>query len=265
MTTGGGELDGQVCIVTGAGGGIGRATALALAGAGGRVALLDWNIDHAKETGELIVATGGEAIALRCDVSSEGSVAEAAAASLAALGPADVLVNNAGILRPGALAALPLSEWNALLSVNLTGCLLCSQAFGAQMQGRGGSLVHVASIAAAHATPFAGAYSVAKAGVVMLSRQLAVELGASGIRSNVVSPGLILTPMTQDFYDKPGMAERRSAIVPAGRIGQADDIARAICFLASSSSSYLTGEELVVDGGLSRALMGLIPRPGFDR
>lgn len=254
----------QVCVVTGAGGGIGRAIALGFARAGARVALLDQDEAAAEETLRLLDEAGAEAIMAACDVSDEGSVRHAAEAVLAGLGRCDVLVNNAGLLRPGPLATLPLAEWNLLLSVNLTGYFLCAQAFGAQMRGRGGAMVHIASIAGAHATGFAGAYSVAKAGIVMLSRQLATEWGTDGIRSNVVSPGMILTPLSQAFYDDPEIVRRRSAVIPAGRIGRPEDVAEAVLFLAGPRAAYVTGDEITVDGGFARGLMGLIPRPGYD-
>jgi NAD(P)-dependent dehydrogenase (short-subunit alcohol dehydrogenase family) len=177
-----------------------------------------------------------------------------------------VLVNAAALLRPGSLDTLSLEEWNAVLSVNLTGYFLCAQIFGAQMRAQArGSLIHVASIAASHAQGRSGAYSVSKAGVVMLSRQLASEWGPLGVRSNVVSPGLVITPMSQSFYDTPGVTERRVAVTPARRIGMPQDIADAVMFLASDRSSYVNGDELTVDGGYVRTLMNLIPRPGHDQ
>ncbi len=251
-------------MVTGAGGGIGRATAVALAQAGCRVGLAERDTATLAATLAEIAARGGQAVALACDVADPASVAAAAARSLAALGPCDVLVNNAGLLRPGPLETLALAEWNALLAVNLTGYLLCSQAFGRQMHGRGGTLVHVASIAAAHATGFGGAYSVAKAGVVMLSRQLATEWAVHRIRSNCVSPGMIHTPLSQAFYDQPGATERRAAVIPSARIGQPRDIADAVAFLASPRAAYVNGDEIVVDGGFTRAIMGFIPRAGYE-
>jgi NAD(P)-dependent dehydrogenase (short-subunit alcohol dehydrogenase family) len=255
-------LAGKVCAVTGAGGGIGRAVALGLAGAGARLALLDRDAAGLAETAHL--APG--AVAIACDVSDPASVAAAAETSLAAHGPCDVLVNNAGLLRPGPLETLSLAEWNALLAVNLTGYLLCAQAFGAQMRTAGsGALVHIASIAAHHATGFGGAYSVAKAGIVMLSRQLATEWSDAGIRSNVVNPGMILTPLSEAFYADPAVTAARSAVIPAGRIGRPEDIADAVLFLASKRATYITGDEITVDGGFTRGIMGLIPRPGYDR
>ena len=263
-------LTGRVCVVTGAGSGIGRAIALTLAGAGGRIAVLDRNEAGSMETVQQVQALGAQALAIGCDTSDPDSVQSAAQRSAAELGPCDVLVNNAGVLRPGALESLSLAEWNQVLSVNLTGYFLCAQAFGRQMRENGtqsgksgGALVHIASIAAEHATAFTGSYSVAKAGITMLSRQLALEWGGYGIRSNAVHPGLIVTPMSQAFYDVPGTTERRSKAVPAGRIGRPDDIAQAVLFLASPRSAYISGEEITVDGGFTRMLMGLIPRTGY--
>jgi NAD(P)-dependent dehydrogenase (short-subunit alcohol dehydrogenase family) len=259
-------LEDKVCAVTGAGGGIGRAVAVALASAGAKLVILDLDGRQSAETAQQVRALGGQALVLECNVSNPNSVDAAARRSWDAFGPCDVLVNNAALLRPGPLRSLSLGEWNALLSVNLTGGFLCSQAFGAQMLEAGsGSIIHVASIAASHPQGFSGAYSVSKAGIVMLSRQLAVEWGPSGVRSNVVSPGLVITPMSQEFYDAPGVLEHRSAVVPARRIGQPQDMADTVLFLASARSSYISGEEIIVDGGFGRALMNLIPRPGHDQ
>ncbi len=121
-------------------------------------------------------------------------------------------------------------------------------------------MVHIASIAATQATANAGAYSVTKAGIAMLLRQIAVEWGPQGIRSNIVCPGMTLTPLTQARYAQPGNTERISGAIPAGRIGRPEDIAEAVLFLASDRSAYISGQELVVDGGFTRMLMSLLPR-----
>ena len=258
-------LSGRVCVVTGAGGGIGRAVASSLARAGARVAAIDRDERGLEETGAALRELGGEHVIARCDTSSAESVAAASETTLKSLGSCGVLVNAAAVLRPGALETLSLAEWNGVLSVNLTGYFLCAQVFGRQMRKAGrGNLVHIASIAGSHAQGRSGAYSVSKAGVIMLSRQLAGEWGPQGIRSNVVSPGLVITPMSQSFYDTPGVTERRTAVVPSRRIGMPQDIADAILFLASDRSSYINGEEITVDGGYGNMLMNLIPRPGFD-
>lgn len=263
-------LEGRTCVVTGAGGGLGRAIALGFAAAGARLVLLDRTTEAMAGTlsaaRTLGAPLGAAPLALACDVSDPESVTGAARAGEEAFGPAHVLVNNAALLRPGPLEDLTLAAWNALLAVNLTGYFLCSQAFGAQMRRAGrGALVHVASIAAGHAQGFSGAYSVSKAGAVMLSRQIATEWGPVGIRSNVVSPGMVVTPLSQGFYDTPGVTERRNAVVPVGRIGQPEDIRDAVLFLASDRAAYVSGDEIVVDGGFTRGIMNLIPRPGFEK
>lgn len=259
-------LEEKVAVVTGGGGGIGRAVALALGAAGARVAVLDRDPRQAAETARQIQETGRPALAVECNVADAEGIRAAAERCVAAFGPCDVLVNTAALLRPGPLRSLRLEEWYALLSVNLTGYFLCSQVFGGQMlDAAGGAIVHVASIAASHPQGFSGAYSVSKAGVVMLSRQLALEWGPAGVRSNVVSPGMILTPMSRAFYETPGVAERRAAVIPGRRIGRPDDIADAVTFLASPRAGYINGEEVTVDGGFVRGLMNLIPRPGYER
>ena len=259
-------LAGRVCAVTGAGSGIGRGIAVALARVGARVAILDRSVEGSSASLQEIESVGGEALVIECDVSQPNSVAAAAERCATVLGPCDVLVNNAGMIQPGALETLTFEQWNRVLSVNLTGYFLCSQAFGHQMRSKGkGALVHIASIAASHATPFSGAYSVAKAGVTMLSHQLAIEWGVQGIRSNVVHPGLILTPLSGSMYAQPGVTERRSQAIPAGRIGRPEDIAEAVLFLASDRASYITGDTVTVDGGFTRMLLNLIPRVGYER
>ena len=259
-------LSGKLCAITGAGGGIGRAVALAMVRVGARVVLLDRDAGTCAETQAALRTIGADAPCIACDVADPASVAAAAAQSLALAGPADVLVNNAGLLRPGPIASLPLEEWNRLLQVNLTGYFLCAQAFGAQMlERRSGALVHVASIASRFPQGFSGAYSVSKAGVVMLSQQLALEWGPSCIRSNVVSPGLVRTPMSEVFYQTPGVAQKRAEIVPLGRVAVPDDIADVVVYLASSRAGYVTGEDICADGGFGRVLMSLVPRPGFER
>jgi NAD(P)-dependent dehydrogenase (short-subunit alcohol dehydrogenase family) len=257
------DLSGRVVVVTGGGGGIGRATAAGFAKAGARVAIIDRDEKGLGATQSELQALGAEPVVAVCDTTNADSVAAAAEAVEIALGSCSVLVNTAAILGPGGLDTLSLAEWNATLSVNLTGYFLCAQTFGRQMRKLGrGSLVHISSVAGSNAQGFSGAYSVSKAGVIMLSRQLASEWGPSGIRSNVVSPGLVITPMSQSFYDTPGVTERRTAVVPLRRIGMPQNMADVILFLASERSSYVNGDEIVVDGGFTRTIMNLVPRPG---
>jgi NAD(P)-dependent dehydrogenase (short-subunit alcohol dehydrogenase family) len=255
----------RVCVVTGAASGIGRGIAVEFAAVGAKVACLDRDRNGCAATVDLARQQGGTAVAVTCDVTDAASVAAAARDTLAAFGPCDVLVNNAGILRAGDIATVPLADWNALMAVNLTGYLACAQAFGRDMLQRGaGALVHVASIAASHPQALSGAYSTSKAGVVMLSRQIAFEWGPRGVRSNVISPGLVRTPLSEAFYQAPGVAERRDAVVPLKRVGRPDDIAGVAVFLASDRARYVTGQEILVDGGYAQTLMSHVPRPGFD-
>lgn len=259
-------LEGRVCVVTGAGSGIGQGIALALAGEGARVAVLDRNAAGANETATRIHAAGGTCLALACDVTDQASIEASATVIHQQFGGVQVLVNNAGAIRPGALDTIALSEWNATISLNLTGYLVCSQVFGRAMRENGdGALVHISSISADYVTAFCGAYSVAKAGVSMLARQLAVEWGPMGVRSNAVLPGLVYTPMVKAMYDTPGVSERRAAAVPSRRIGRPDDIAQAVLFLASPRASYINGAELLVDGGFTNNVMSLIPRTGYEK
>ncbi len=258
-------LSGRVAVVTGGGGGIGRATAVSFARAGARVAIIDRDEKGLEATRSELRALGADPIVVSCDTTDEASVAAAAETTGKSLGPCGILVNTAAILRPGGLDTLSLAEWNAVLAVNLTGYFLCAQTFGRQMRSLGhGSIVHVSSISGSHAQAQSGAYSVSKAGVIMLSRQLASEWGPQGIRSNVVSPGMVITPMSQSFYDTPGVTGRRSAVVPLRRVGMPQDIADAILYLASDRSSYVNGDEITVDGGYANMLMNLVPRPGFE-
>jgi NAD(P)-dependent dehydrogenase (short-subunit alcohol dehydrogenase family) len=259
-------LEGRICIVTGAAGGIGRAIAAAAVGQGASVVLLDRDEAGCAAVAAALRAEGGEALALACDTSDPASVAAAAGAARHKVGVADVLVNNAGLLRAGALATVSPEEWSFVLANNLTGYLLCAQAFGREMLEAGrGSIVHIASIAARHPQTNSGAYSASKAGVVLMARQLAAEWGPRGVRSNAVSPGLIRTPLSEAFYQAPGVTERREAMVASRRIGRPQDIADVVLFLASERAAYVNGAEIVVDGGFDSMMMDLVPRPGFSR
>ena len=255
----------RVCVVTGAGSGIGAATARGLAAVGAQVALLDRNLDAARTVAGEIVAGSGQAIALECDVANAASIAAAAATVRARLGPCDVLVNNAGLLRAGGLESVSIDDWNAVLAVNLTGYLLCSREFGRDMLNAGhGSIIHVASISALHPQTSSGAYSASKAGVLLMSRQLAAEWGPRGVRSNAICPGMIRTALSAKFYEEPGFEAKRAAVTASRRVGAPIDIANPAIFLDSDRSAYMNGAELLVDGGLGCMLMDMVPRPGFN-
>lgn len=248
-------LEGKRAVVTGAAGGIGKAIAQAFRDAGAEVALLDRNAEAVSHSAAEI---GGRPVV--CDVTDADSVA----AAVAEAGPADILVNNAAFLSPGNLDEVDIGAWQKMLDVNLTGYLRCAQGFGAAMLARGsGALVHVGSISGNHQQAFSNAYSTSKAGVSMLSRQLAFEWGPRGVRSNVVAPGLVRTALSEAFYADPKTKAAREKVVPLRRIGRVEDIAEAVLFFASDRASYISGQEIIVDGGYAQTLMSHVPRPGY--
>ena len=255
-------LSARVCVVTGAGSGIGEETAKRFAAAGAKVAVLDRDKPAADRVAAEIVASGGRAIGLAADVADPDAIQDAASTVEHKLGACSILVNNAGVQFPEALLTMDLAKWKRALDVNLTGALVCSQRFAHHMIGQGGgSIVHVGSITGSHPRAGGGAYSSSKAGIAMLARQLAVELGPHGIRSNTVAPGYIRTPLSARNYQDPAIADARTRMVPLGRIGSTRDVADLILFLASDRASYLTGQEVLADGGLSQVLMSMAPRP----
>jgi glucose 1-dehydrogenase len=260
-------LQGRVCAVTGAASGIGLATAQALAAAGAHVAVVDRNADAAVEVAaQLAQQHGVRALGVGCDVAQESAVRDAAARVRRELGPLQGLVNNAGFLAAGALEDVSMDDWNAVLAVNLTGCLLCAREFGRDMlAARRGAIVHVASIASHHPQTRSGAYSASKAGVLLLNKQLAAEWGPRGVRSNAVCPGMIRTALSAKFYEVPGFEAARAAVTASRRVGEPIDIAEPALFLLSDRAGYVNGAELIVDGGLNTMLMDMVPRPGFNQ
>ena len=259
-------LAGRVCVVTGAGGGIGAAIAEGLVEVGAQVALVDREGDAAERVACRLALRGGRTLAVSCDIADEAAVRAAAATVREQLGPVAALVNNAGLLRAASLVDVTLAEWNAVLAVNLTGYLLCAREFGRDMlERRHGSIVHIASVSALHPQTGSGAYSPSKAAVLLLSRQLAAEWGPQGVRSNVVCPGMIRTALSAKFYAEPGFEARRAAVTASRRVGEPVDIANPAIFLASDRSAYLNGAEIVADGGLGCMLMDMVPRPGFNQ
>lgn len=243
-----------LAVVTGAGRGIGAAICTRLLRDGYFVIGLDLSAEKTSHT------STGDIIA--CDVSDDRQVETLASNIHATFGTADVLINNAGVWSFGAIEDTSAADFGRVLAVNLAGTFHCTKSFGMGMlqQGRG-SIVNMVSIAAQAANPHAGAYSASKAGIVAFTRQTALEWGPRGVRANAVGPGFVPTPGTEAVYDDEAVRAVRSRAVPLQRLATPTDIANTVAFLASNEAAYITGQVLYVDGGISQALMTLIPRP----
>jgi len=245
-----GRLEGKVALVTGAGSGIGRASAERFAAEGARVAVVD--LTSAEEVAAAIGAAGGEAIALPTDVADEEAVAALAVAALERFGRVDVLMNNAGILddyRPA--AEMPTEVWRRVLGVNLFAQFFTARALLPQMVERGdGAIINVASTAGLNGGNGGAAYTTSKHAIIGFTRQLCFDYARKGIRCNVICPGAVETGMTKEIFASPDaavMAAVESA--PIGRWAQPEELASAALFLASDEASFVNGAVYVVDGG----------------
>lgn len=252
-----GRLAGKACLVTGGGSGIGRATALRFAREGGKVAAADLRGASAEETAAQI---GGDAIGVEVDVTSAGSVAACVDRVADAFGSLDVVVNNAGVTIVGAAHELDESDWDRELATNLKSVYLVSKSAWPRLVERRGAIVNTASIAGLWAIPADAAYCASKAGVVMLTKCMALDGAKDGVRVNCVCPGYTETPMIQGYFaDQPDPEEARTfatRLHPLGRLGDPGDIADAMVYLASDEAAWVTGTALVVDGGLTSGIWG---------
>jgi NAD(P)-dependent dehydrogenase (short-subunit alcohol dehydrogenase family) len=247
------RFDGKTAIVTGAGSGIGRATAIRLAVEGASVACLDVVADNLEETVEALAILGGKAVAYRCDVTDEAQVNETVHAVASALGRPEVVCNVAGIGTFAHTAEMPLATWDRILAVNLTGTFLVSKAALAYMlEAPGGSIVNVASTSGLMGAAYSAAYCASKGGVVMFTKALAIEYADRGVRVNAVAPGGVDTPLIASF-EIPEGGDRKHVYRITSRMGfcTPDQVAAAIAFLASDESAYTTGAVLAVDGGIT--------------
>ncbi len=246
------DLTGRVALVTGASGGIGRVIAQRLSDAGAKVAVhYLGNEAKAHDTANAIVASGGAAIVVGADVGSESACHEMFETIASSLGAVDIVINNAADQSVTELRELPLEGWQAMMATNLDGIFLTTRIAAAGMiaRGGGGAIVNIVSIEGHSPASGHGHYATSKAGQLMFTRAAALEYGRCGIRVNSVSPGLIDRPgLAEDW--PPGVARWTSA-VPLERLGQPEDVADAVLFLASPASRWITGADILVDGGIS--------------
>ncbi|MEA2268199.1 MAG: hypothetical protein QOC64_809 [Solirubrobacteraceae bacterium] len=249
-----GRMDGKGVVVTGAGAGIGRAAALRFAREGAHVTVVDRDVAAGEATVDAIRADDGRATFAQVDVSSPDDV-RAMLDAAAANGGLDVIVNNAGVQHAGDVVDCSEAEWDDLMSVNAKSCFLMAKYGIPHLTARGGgAIVNNASLAAVKAAPGLGAYSASKGAIVAFSKALAAEVASAGIRVNAICPGWTDTafngPSIAHMGGEAGLEKFVRATVPLGRLGAPEEIAAAMVFLASDDSSYMTGQVLIVDGGI---------------
>jgi 3-oxoacyl-[acyl-carrier protein] reductase len=243
------DLRGKTALVTGASQGIGRAIALALAQSGARVAVAARNAEKLKSVAGEIAAAGGEALAIPMNVAEVEQVKAGFREALDKFGRLDILVNNAALTRDALAVRMKPEDWDAVLRTNLTGAHLCAQqALGAMLRQRSGRIINVTSVVAETGNAGQANYVAAKAGLIGLTRALAVEVASRSITVNAVAPGFIVSPMTDPLPQK--VKDDLMARIPLGRMGTDADVAAAVVFLASDEAGYITGAVLDVNGGM---------------
>ena len=255
------KLEDKVAIITGASQGIGSGIALKFAEDGADIVVNYYNNNEMAETvADKIRRLGRKALTVRADVSKSTDVIDMVQKVLDAFGKIDILVNNAGIFIGGEIADLEEEIWDRVMAVNLKGVFLCCQAVGKYMIADNvrGSIVNIASISGRLPELNGNAYSPSKAGVISLSALLAVEWAKYGIRVNSLSPGPVMTPLQQKIYSTPELLEARNRGIPMNRHGEPEEIGKAAVFLASDEASFITGENLSVDGGSLASMYHLI-------
>lgn len=245
------DLRGKLALVTGAGTGIGQQAALTLAAAGATVIVAARRLDKLEETVEKIRAAGGDAAAIALDVTDAQSISDCFARCKEEHGVLDILVNNAGIARQSYIAEHSEADWDDVLDTNLKGVMLVGQAAARDMiaAGKGGAIINVASVLGFGVAKTLAAYGAAKAGVVSLTKTMALEWARFGIRVNAIAPGYFLTDINRRQLADPAAKEYLSARIPLKRIGNLPELAGPVLLLASNAGSYMTGSTLTIDGG----------------
>ncbi len=249
------HMTGKVAIITGSSRGIGRAAAECMAGLGARVVISSRNLDACEPVAEEIREKGGEAVAIACNISHKPQIERLIAETEKKLGPVDILVCNAAV-NPyyGSLQDISDEAWDKIMGSNVRSNLwLCNGVIPGMIRRGGGSIVIVSSIGGLRGTPVIGAYGVSKAADFALARNLAVEWGKDGVRVNCVAPGLVKTDFARALWEDEKAVARRNAVTPLRRIGEPHEIGPAIAFLASDAASFITGETIVADGGVTIA------------
>ena len=243
------SLNGQVAVITGASRGIGRAIALKLSAAGAAVVVTATTVEGAKRTADEIVASGGQALALKVDVSVASEVEALFKEAVSAFGRLDILVNNAGITKDGLLLRMKEADWDAVMDVNLKGAFNCTREAAKLMsKARYGRIVNVSSVVGEMGNPGQANYCASKAGMIGLTKSVSKELARRNVTVNAVAPGFIETDMTQELSEKTREALQEQ--IPMGRLGSGDDIASAVLILVSDGAAYITGHVLSVNGGM---------------
>ncbi|MFG0254048.1 MAG: 3-oxoacyl-[acyl-carrier-protein] reductase [Rhodopirellula sp. JB053] len=243
------DLKGQVAIVTGASQGLGQAVAVALGQNGAHVVCLARNAEKLAKTVAEIEAAGGSAEAMPCDVTDRAAAAEAIEKTNKTHGRLDILVNNAGITRDKLMRGMSDEEWDSVIATNLTSCFVCCRAAaGVMRRKKYGRIINMASISGLIGNPGQANYSASKAGMIGMTRTMSKELVSRGVTVNAVAPGFIASEMTAELGDV--VMEEVKKRIPAKRVGQPEDVAAAVLFLASKDASYISGQTLVVDGGM---------------
>lgn len=247
------NLKDKVAIITGARRGMGRSHALTLAKAGAKVVVSDISLEDCVKVVEEIKNNGGEAIAVKCDVTKKEEIDEMVKITIEKWGKIDILVNNAGICQFKPFLELTQEEWDKTLNVNLKGYFLVAQACAKEMVKRNyGVIINIASVAMGQVGvgfPNLVHYSASKGGIVAMSETMAIELAPYNIRVNCISPGAIDTPMADTIESDPKTLEATLARIPMRRIGKPEEVSNLVLFLASDASSYMTGATVVIDGG----------------